>query len=399
MNILPSFSDALLQRFLRYVKIWTTSDVEAADSGLQPSTERQIDLAKLLYSELKAILDENEVDGYELQLTEHCYLCARIPCSRGMEKIESVGFLAHMDTAMDAPGENVNPVLENKDDDIIIKTDGSTLLGADDKAGISEIITALEIVLKEKIPHGQIEIIFSPDEETGHGMDNVPLDWIQSKVCYTVDGGELGEIEAECFNAYKAEVTFTGLAVHTGYARGKLANAVTMASSFVSMLPRSESPEATDGYLGFYAPISIEGAMEKAKVTLLLRDFSSEGMKGRKDCIEHFAAAVSAQFPLGSVEVEFTEQYRNMREKLDESPFVMENLKQAVKNAGVEPVMKPIRGGTDGSRLTELGIPTPNIFTGGHNFHSRYEWSSLNQMCYTVKTIVELIKIFSFKDE
>ncbi|MCR4790594.1 MAG: peptidase T [Treponemataceae bacterium] len=413
MTKLPDFSENLLNRFLKYVKVWTTSDSDAADSGLQPSTERQFDLANLLKDEIASLLGSSA----SIELTQHCYLCIRIPASKGMENIPSIGFLAHMDTSSEAPGQNVNPqIIEDYDGSLeyigkegnsdgpesvlghtIITTDGNTLLGADDKAGIAEILTAIEIIQKEKIPHGQIEIIFSPDEETGHGMDNVPLDWIQSKVCFTIDGGQAGQVEAECFNAWKSEIIFTGKALHTGSARPDMTNAITMACAFLSLLPQNESPEATDQYQGFYAPISIEGAMESAKVSLLLRDFTQEGMERRKSAVDAFAQAIRARFPLGQVEVKHIEQYKNMKEKLDQFPQVMKNLIEAVSRSGIKAELKPIRGGTDGSRLTELGIPTPNVFTGGHNFHSRMEWASLNQMCYTVKTIVELIKIYAEK--
>ena len=405
--------NTLLENFLSYIKIWTTSDSQKADEGLQPSTERQFDLANHIKNQLEALKIESHI-------TQKGYLCARIPATKGYENCASVGFLAHLDTAGEVSGENVNPkILENYDgksitlnDKIsiiieenpqlakckgqtIITTDGTTLLGADDKAGIAEIMTAIQILQDKNIPHGQIEIIFSPDEETGHGMDNVPLDWLESKQCYTVDGGDLGEIEAECFNAYKSEITFTGKALHTGSARPNMVNAVTMASKFVSMLPQNESPEATDGYLGFYAPMEISGSMESATVTVFLRDFEDSGMNRRIETIDSLAQTCKSLFPNGNVEVKHTFQYKNMKQVLDKNPHVMQNLIDAVKNVGIEPVIRPIRGGTDGSRLSEMGIPTPNIFTGGHNFHSRTEWACLEQMEYSVKTILELIKIYS----
>lgn len=405
--------NTLLENFLSYIKIWTTSDSQKADEGLQPSTERQFDLANHIKNQLEALKIESHI-------TQKGYLCARIKATKGYENCTSVGFLAHLDTAGEVSGENVNPkIIENYDgksitlnDEIsilieenpqlakckgqtIITTDGTTLLGADDKAGIAEIMTAIQILQDKNIPHGQIEIIFSPDEETGHGMDNVPLDWLESKQCYTVDGGDLGEIEAECFNAYKSEITFTGKALHTGSARPNMVNAVTMASKFVSMLPQNESPEATDGYLGFYAPMEISGSMESATVTVFLRDFEDSGMNRRIETVDSLAQTCKSLFPNGNVEVKHTFQYKNMKQVLDKNPHVMQNLIDAVKNVGIEPVIRPIRGGTDGSRLSEMGIPTPNIFTGGHNFHSRTEWACLEQMEYSVKTILELIKIYS----
>ncbi|MGP1587248.1 MAG: tripeptide aminopeptidase PepT [Treponemataceae bacterium] len=398
------FENSLLRRFLKYVGIWTTSDYQLADEGVQPSTERQLDFAHILEDELKQLCK-----NVQTTISEYGYVYAKIPPSAGYEKVPSVGFLAHMDTSPDAPGENVKPQIFERDDlkfgfarDTVITSDGSTLLGADDKAGIAEILTALQVILGiddegnslKEIPHGQIEVIFSPDEETGHGMDHVPLDLIESKQCYTVDGGGLGEIEGECFNAYKTEILFTGKSMHTGSGRNGLINAITMASNFIALLPHTQTPETTSEYEGFYVPISFEGDIESTKVTLLLRDFTTEGIEKRKETVQIFANTIKAKFPGSFVGVTHTEQYKNMKMELEKVPYVMENLIQAVKCAGIEPCIKQIRGGTDGSRLTELGIPTPNIFTGGHNFHSKTEWASLTQMCYSVKTIIELIKIY-----
>ena len=407
----------LLERFLRYVQTWTTSDDNAADKGIMPSTERQRDFAAELEKELRSLgIDDVFVD-------KHAYVCARIPASKGYEKAPSVGFLAHMDTAGEVSGKDVQPqVIKNYDGSVIklkdgvcldpaedpdltqsvgetiICTDGTTLLGADDKAGIASIMTALNFLLNiEKKPHGQIEIIFSPDEETGHGMDKVPLDRIQSRRCYTIDGGHIGELEFECFTAWKSEITFTGKSKHTGTARPDMVNAVTMAAAFINLLPQNESPEATDGYLGFYAPMSIEGHIEEAQAVLYLRDYTDEAMERRKKTVSVLAKAMEYKFPGSSVKVKHTKQYVNMRSKMDEHPEVMETLLQAADNLGIKPICKPIRGGTDGSRLTEMGIPTPNVFNGGHNFHSRREWASLNQMTYAVGIIGELIDLWSKK--
>ncbi|WP_314742756.1 peptidase T [Treponema lecithinolyticum] len=409
-----AIAQSLLQRFLRYVQVWTTSDETQADKGIIPSTERQWDLARILEKEL------HDLGIEDVHISANAYVCARIPASKGCEKAPSVGFLAHMDTAGEVTGKNVKPqivknydgsvlylkegivldpaedeALEHARGETIITTDGTTLLGSDDKAGIASIMTALDTVLNiQKKPHGQIEIIFSPDEETGHGMDKVPLDWIRSKQCYTIDGGHIGEVESECFTAWKSEITFTGKAKHTGTARPDMVNAVTMASAFVIMLPQNESPEATDGYLGFYAPMQISGHMEKAEVLLFLRDYTDEAMERRKKTVTALAKAIEYKFSGGSVKVKHSKQYVNMKKRMDEHPEVMSVLVQAVRNAGIEPVSRPIRGGTDGSRLTEMGIPTPNIFTGGHNFHSRREWASLNQMSYAVGVIIELIDLW-----
>ena len=403
----------LLERFLKYVKTWTESNSENADKGIQPSSPMQAEFAKELETELKSL------GITDIFVSEQSYVCARIPPSKGYENCPSIGFLAHMDTVEEVTGKNVNPqIFENYDGSIlnigngivldpatdnqlaestgqtIITTDGTTLLGADDKAGIAAIMTAAETIIKENIPHGQIEIIFSPDEETGHGMDNVPFNWIQSKQCYTLDGGHIGELESECFTAYKSELTFTGISTHTGTARPNMVNSITMLSAFVNFLPQTESPETTDGYQGFYAPMQISGGIEQSHLTIFIRDFTMEKMQNRLKNIEIFAKAIESKFPGGKVDVKHTQQYLNMKDKLDENPLVVEKLVQAVKNLGITPVFSPIRGGTDGSRLTEMGIPTPNIFTGGHNFHSRKEWASLEQMEAASKTIIELTKLW-----
>lgn len=408
----------LLNRFLSYVTVWTTSDPDIADKGIQPSTESQKDFAEILKKELL------EIGITDIKLTEHGYLCARIPATQNKTEAPSICLLAHMDTSSEVSGQNVkpkilnnydgsvikinetfllspekNPELKNCIGDTIITTDGNTLLGADDKAGIAEIITAIETIHKNGIEHGPLEIIFSPDEETGHGMDNVPIEWIKSKQCYTVDGGEAGEIEAECFNAYRAIVSFTGKSMHTGSARPEMTNAITMASAFLNILPRNESPETTDGYQGFFAPIGISGQIESSEVSILLRDFETKGMQRRIKLIEQTAETIRQLFPNGFVSVKLEQQYLNMKDKIKDSPKVTDLLVKAVNKAGTDfnkkAVFMPIRGGTDGSRLTELGLPTPNIFTGGHNFHSRLEWASLSQMLFSTLTIMELISLWS----
>ncbi|MCL1958715.1 MAG: peptidase T, partial [Spirochaetes bacterium] len=330
-----------------------------------------------------------------------------------------IGFLAHLDTACDVSGKDVKPqYVQNysggrielagglcldpaKEPDLaaqagkaIIHCDGTTLLGADNKAGIAEIMAAVEyLAANPQIEHGQVEIIFTPDEETGKGLPFFPLDEIKSASCYTVDGGPMGEIESECFNAWKADIEFNGKVIHVGAARGILANAALMASTFAVLLPRSESPEATDGYYGYYCPMEISGSLETAALEVYLRDFDSDGMKRRIAALDAFAKAVEAQFPGGKVIVKTQPQYYNMKSGIDKKPDVMGRLKKAMDNLGISWQLKPVRGGTDGSRLTELGIPTPNIFTGGRNFHSRLEWVSVSEMCAACKVIIELIRI------
>jgi tripeptide aminopeptidase len=406
------YAQELAARLVRYARIGTTSDRHAEGT---PSTQNQWDLARLLMTELKGLgVADAELDG-------RCYLIARLPASPGLESAPSVGLMAHMDTASDVPGDGVRPrVVEGYDGrklqlgadahldpadypdlaghagDTIIVTDGSTLLGADDKAGLAEIMTlAAWLIGHPEIRHGPLELVFTPDEETGKGMDLFPLERLRSKVCYTMDGGKAGEIEAECFTAYAVKAEFKGRAIHIGSARGKLANAVSMAGSFVSMLPRSEAPESTDGWYGYYCPLEMSGGLEKAQVEVFLRDFTQKGMDSRIAAVRAIAAAVEAQFPLGSVALTVTKQYLNMREKLDERPEVLERAMEAARRAGAEPAIKPIRGGTDGARLTELGVPCPNIFTGGHNYHSRHEWASVSEMALAVGTLIELVGLWA----
>ncbi|MBQ0052733.1 MAG: peptidase T [Treponema sp.] len=411
MLLSESEKNSLLERFLKYVKVWTTSDSQSADQNIQPSTQRQFDLANILKDEL------NQLGLQDVQITEKCYVYGFLPASTGMETKPAFALLAHMDTVEEVSGENVNPQIVKKysgqvielncgvrldpatdaalaeaakNGETIIHTDGTTLLGADDKAGVAAIMEALVYFKNHpETKHSAIEVIFSPDEETGHGMDNVPLNLLKSKHAYTVDGGHIGELEIECFNAFKSEIFFEGVSTHTGTARGKLVNAVTMASSFVSNLPKHLSPETTDGYQGFISPMSVEGTLESAKVNLILRDFTKPGMEEKKSLVDSIAQTTAKIFG-GKVKVIHTQQYINMKEGFDKNPEVVENLIKAYKKAGVEPVFTPIRGGTDGSRLTEMGIPTPNIFTGGHNYHSRNEWCSLEQMCSACEILINL---------
>jgi tripeptide aminopeptidase len=413
------YAAELASRLLRYAKIETTSDRHRDET---PSTPTQWELGRLILDEIKALGIE------DASLDDHCYLIARIPASRGLEGAPSVGLMAHIDTASDVSGAGVKPRLVERYDgksirlgsasadsderltlevsdnpelaehvgDTIVVTDGSTLLGADDKAGVAEIITAAAYLLSHpELRHGPLELIFTPDEETGKGMNLFPLERLRSKVCYTLDGGKAGEIEAECFTAYAVKAEFKGKVIHIGAARGKLANAVAMAASFVTMLPRNESPEATDGWYGYYCPLEIAGGLESATVELFLRDFSQAGMEARIAAIHAMAKAVEAQFPLGAVTLSVAKQYVNMREKLDERPEVLGRLMEAARLAGAEPFIKPIRGGTDGARLTEMGVPTPNVFTGGYNYHSRYEWASVAEMVVAVDTVLELVQLWA----
>ena len=409
-NLKP-FVDLTLERFLKYTSFWTTSDRQVEST---PSSPGQWDLAKALAEELRGL-------GLgDLTLTDHCYLIARLQASKGKEGSPAVGFLAHMDTSSEVSGKDVKAIVIDSYDGkpielagglildpaldpslmahkgkALVHCDGTTLLGADNKAGIAIIMGAAEYLISNpEISHGPVEIIFTPDEETGKGLPEFPLESLKSKACYTLDGGPIGELEIECFNAWAVNIEFSGKSMHLGTARGVMVNAVLMAAFFAGLLPRSESPEATDGYYGYYCPLEIHGDIEKASLDVFIRDFERSGAERRIQALETFARAVEAQFPGGKVKLESKLQYLNMKEKIQERPEVLEKLRQAFINRGIEIVQKPIRGGTDGSRLTEMGVPTPNFFTGGRNYHSRLEWLSVEEMAAASDLVVELIRLW-----
>ncbi|MFW6208891.1 MAG: peptidase T [Spirochaetota bacterium] len=409
-------SQTVLERFLRYVQINTTSNQHIEEI---PSTAGQWDLLRMLQTEL------SELGVDDISLDKHGYLIAKLP-GRGAggdssaAGAPSIGLMAHVDTSGDMTGDGVKPQLHKEYDgrdieigngytlkvqdnpalaeyvgDTIITSDGSTLLGADDKAGVALIMTALQWLQEHpEIEHGPFEIIFTPDEETGKGMNLFPVKKLDSCCCYTFDGGERGIIESECFNAYIAKIVFTGNVVHLGDARGKLVNAVTMAGKYISMLPQNESPEATDGRFGYYAPFEISGGLDKAEFTAYLRDFEVEAMQHRIDMLHDLAKTIEGLYPGGSVEVHAKKMYTNMREHIAAEPKIMDLLEEAIRQTGVEPQRTIIRGGTDGARLSEMGIPTPNVFTGGYNFHSRFEWASLSAMVEAVETAINLIRLW-----
>ena len=411
-NTDKNFYDLTIPRFLHYVRFWTTSDRHSENT---PSTPGQWDLAKFLVDELRTL----GID--DITLTDHCYVIARLPASPGKEHCPVIGLAAHMDCSGEVSGRDVKPCLleiydgkpiyldeglildPDKDPALagqkgkaLIHTDGNTLLGADDKAGIAAIVGAAEYLQKNPGRlHGPVELIFTPDEETGKGLPEFPHAEIKSKICYTVDGGSLGELEWECFNAWAANIKFTGVSRHLGDARGRMVNAVLMASSYAAMLPRNESPEATDGYFGFYCPLSINGDLETADLEVYIRDFDRDEGERRLMALDAYARAVEAQFPGGKAEVSSLLQYSNMKDKINERPDVVEKLRQAYINTGIEILEKPIRGGTDGSRLTQMGIPTPNIFTGGHNYHSRLEWLSVPDLTASCRVIIELVGLWA----
>ena len=413
-NRLKTEEKKLLERFIRYVKIETASSASSSDSQTSPSTSCQWDLLKLLKQELL------EIGAEDVSLDENGYIIARIPASKGYEKTPVIGFIAHVDTASDVSGKNVKPLvhenyngetiklngteispakfpdLEKYKSETIITSDGTTLLGADDKAGIAEIMTAAEYLISHKeINHGAIEIFFTPDEEIGRGMSKFPIEKVKSLFCYTLDGDGEGTIEMECFNAYSATVKIKGNVIHLGSARGKLINAVKLAAEFVQMLPSQESPEATDERYGYYCAHSISGALGEAKIELLLRDFDKTNMEKRIKAVETAAKTLEALYPGSSVNVTFTRQYGNMADYIGKESLGIKLLFDAVQKCGANPVDKIIRGGTDGARLSEMGIPCPNIFTGGNNFHSKEEYAVLSSMLKASNVIITLAEFWA----
>ncbi|MCL2481063.1 MAG: peptidase T [Spirochaetaceae bacterium] len=410
-NRLKNKEKKLLERFIRYVKIETTSSL---DSQTSPSTDCQWDLLKMLKQEL------GEIGAEDVSLDENGYILARIPPSPGYENITTIGFLAHVDTAADVSGKNIKPVIHENYNGETIKLDGTeiapskfpdlkkykgetiitsygnTLLGADDKAGIAEIMSAAEYIINHKeINHGPIEIFFTPDEEIGRGMSKFPVEKVKSLFCYTLDGDGEGTIEMECFNAYSATVKIKGNVIHLGKARGKLINAVKLASEFVQMLPSQESPEATDERYGYYCANGISGNLGEAKVDLLLRDFDKTNMEKRIKTVESAAKTLEQLYPGSSVDLSFKRQYGNMADYIGKESLGIKLLFEAVKKCAADPVEKIIRGGTDGARLSEMGIPCPNIFTGGHNYHSREEWAVLSSMVKASNVIICLAELWA----
>lgn len=406
--------EKILERFIRYVKINTASK-EGSDKS--PSSDCQWDLLNLLKKEME------EMGLEEIELDEYGYLFGTLP-SNSEKEVPPICFIAHVDTSPEVSGENVKPILhENyKGGDIvlplegqvikykenpelakvkghtIITSSGDTLLGADDKAGIAEILTAIEYLKNNpEIKHGKIRILFTPDEEIGQGTKYLNLNKIGAKFAYTVDGGSLGEVENETFNAASMVLTAKGYNVHPGYAKDKMVNALKAVSHFVSLLPPHKSPEATEKREGYIHPLSIQGDVSEAKVKMILRDFEWEGIEEKRVFIEKLKDIVQEIYPKVILELQFEEQYRNMRYHLEKNPEVVNYAIEAVKRLKIKPVLKYIRGGTDGSALTLKGILTPNLFAGGQNFHSKQEWISLEWMELAAKTIVEIAKIWEEK--
>jgi len=410
-SIKKEFSEELLDRFLRYVAIDTTSNMAISQERI-PSTEGQWNLLRLLKSEF------SEMGFNDVDLDVSGYLIARIPGNPAGNHGKTIGFMAHVDTSSDVPGENVrplvhrkyngeginladgivlspanSPLLERYKNEAIITSDGRTLLGADDKAGIAEIMTALSWICRNSSwPHRPLEIIFTPDEETGNGMSRFPHEKLESGHCFTVDGGEEGEMEIECFYAWLAKISFKGHSIHPGSGRGRLVNAVSMAAMFINMLPRNESPEATDGRYGNYWAHEVQGGIDSAELAVFYRSFDLEDIERRSRTLESFAQAVETAFPGGRVTIRLKEIYRNVREILDGYPELIARLRKAVLDSGIQPIENSNRGGSDGALLTAMGIPTLNTFAGGINFHSRLEWIALPAMVRATTVILNLMQ-------
>lgn len=401
----------LVERFLEYVSFDTQSD---GNTGLTPSTPGQMFFARFLYEELKRIgLSDVMVD-------ENGYLTASLPANIP-EDVPVVGFIAHLDTSPDFTGKNIKPrIVKNYDggeivldeetgiylkpDEFpelnqyigqdIITTDGKTLLGADDKAGVAEIITAMEYLIQHPdLKHGKIKICFTPDEEIGQGADKFDVNGFGAKFAYTLDGGEIGELEYENFNAAFAKVIVHGRNVHPGYARNKMKNSIRIANQLISMLPRHETPEHTEGYEGFYHLNSFNGDVERTELHFIIRDFSRNRFADRKRELEHLVNKINNEFGTGTAELELRDQYYNMREKIEPVLHIVELAKTAMLQVGVTPIIRPIRGGTDGARLSFMGLPTPNIFAGGHNFHGRYEFLPIQSMERAVEVILKIVEL------
>lgn len=405
----------VLDRFLKYVAYDTQSDER---TGLTPSTPQQMRFAQKLGEELSELgLADVVVDGYG-------YVMATLP-SNIDGHVPVVGFIAHMDTSPDMSGRGVTPRIVEKYDgkDIVLNeiyeiklltaefpeltqyigqdlvvTDGTTLLGADDKAGISEIISAMDFLIQNpSVKHGKIRICFTPDEEIGQGADNFDTKLFAADYAYTVDGGEIGELEYENFNAASATIIFYGRNVHPGYACKKMKNSMRIAASFISMLPRYETPEHTSDYEGFYHLTNISGTIEKTVLSYIIRDFKRDRFEDRKKELTHLVNKTNAEFGIGTAEIELHDQYYNMREKIEPVMHIVDTAKQAMEDCGVECKIVPIRGGTDGARLSFMGLPTPNIFTGGHNFHGKYEFISVQSMEKAVDVIVRIAELSALK--
>ena len=406
---------ALVERFLKYVSFDTQSSEE---TEVTPSTPGQMVFAKYLKEELESLGLE------DITLDEHGYLFATLPANID-KPVPTIGFIAHMDTSPDMSGKDVSPrivqnydgsdivlcaeenvvlspsqfpeLLDHKGEDLIV-TNGKTLLGADDKAGIAEIVSAI-VYLKEhpEIKHGKIRIGFNPDEEIGLGAHKFDVEKFGCDWAYTMDGGEIGELEFENFNAASAKITFKGRNVHPGYAKNKMINSIRVANRFCAMLPAHETPEHTEGYEGFYHLISFNGDVEQTTVAYIIRDHDRARFESRKKKIERFVSEINAEYGEGTATLELRDQYYNMREKIEPVMHIIDTAFAAMEAVGVKPNVKPIRGGTDGAQLSFKGLPCPNIFAGGLNFHGRYEFAPIQNMEKAMKVIVKIAELLASK--
>ena len=405
-------SETVLDKFLRYVKIDTQSK---EDSESYPSTAKQFDLLNLLVKELKALgISEATIDEYG-------YVMATIP-SNVQKKVPVIGFIAHVDTSPEVSGANVKPqiitnyeggdivlsgdptsviresensTLKTAVGKMIVTSDGTTLLGADDKAGLAIIMIAIQSLIDNpKIAHGEIKIGFTPDEEVGAGTKYFDIKKFGAQFAYTVDGDTPGELNKETFSANSCLITVHGRDIHPGSAKGIMTNSVRIISDIIARLPKNTAPETTEGYEPYIHPYVLEGGVGKSTVKILFRDFKTAGLDALKKIVEQTIAEVQQMYPKAKIEIEVTEQYRNMREGLEKDTRVIDYLFEATKRSGLQPIWTPIRGGTDGSRLTENGLPTPNIFTGGANYHSRTEWVNVWGMEKSVETVLNLVQIW-----
>ncbi|MEZ4958889.1 MAG: peptidase T [Saprospiraceae bacterium] len=406
----------VLDRFLRYVKIDTQSD---PDSKTHPSTEKQKKLGKLLVKELKAM------GITDAKLDKHCYVYATIP-SNTQKKVPVICFCSHMDTAPDCSGEGVKPIVHKnyQGKDIVLPDDptqiirakdhphlkdqigndivtasGTTLLGADNKAGLAEIMDAAHFFMTHpEAKHGDIKILFTPDEEIGRGVDKLNLKKLGASFCYTVDGEAAGSLEDETFSADGATISIQGVSVHPGFAKGKMENSMKIAAEIIASLPKDKlSPETTEGREGFIHPVVIEGMLEKTSIRFIIRDFTDEKLKEHEEVLRKIMIKVLKKYPNSTAELKIVEQYRNMKKVLDQHPQVVDYAVEAIQRAGLKPNRSSIRGGTDGSRLSFMGLPCPNIFAGEHAFHSKQEWVSVQDMEKAVATIIHLGMIWEEK--
>jgi len=400
--------EKVVERFIAYAKQYTTSDPE---SETYPSTDRQLVFMKKLVEELKTIgLQEVEMDQFG-------YVTATIP-AKGVEKSPVVAFIAHVDTSPDFSGENVQPIIHSNYDGSVIQlengvsidpkefpeilnykgqdiitADGTTLLGADDKAGVAEIVTAAEILLNSDLKHGKIRIAFTPDEEVGRGTDHFDVKKFGADFAYTLDGGEIGELEYENFNAAGAKIAIKGRSVHPGAAKNKMVNALNVAHQLIGLLPPTQRPEHTEKFEGFYHLLSLSGTVESAEMQFLIRDHSKVKFEQKKKFLQEAVDFVNAGLGRDLVAAEITDQYFNMLEKIEPVMYVIDIAREAMESAGVEPKIKAIRGGTDGARLSYDGLPCPNIFAGGHNFHGPFEFVPIQSMLKSVEVIINIAQL------